>query len=57
MTTRQQDKEFADLLSDENWLDRAIDWIAANLNPGDVFSDEQLSERAINNDFIAPGSE
>ena len=33
-------------------LDDAIDWIANNLSPEDVFSEEQLQEWALDHGFV-----
>lgn len=43
MTTARQQQEFADrLLPTTGLLDEAIDWIASNLGPTDVFPGEEL---------------
>lgn len=47
-TTARQDSDFAEEMRSnvevsKKALGYAIDWIAANLEPGDVFDDKQLS--------------
>ena len=49
MATTQQNRDFADEMLIQYPLDRAIQWIKANLSPGDVFDEEQLAEHARNN--------
>lgn len=51
MTSSQQDKAFLEEVIPTNLLDSAIDWISNNLEPGDVFSKDQLREWARANDF------
>jgi hypothetical protein len=54
MTTAQQDRAFiADIIS-ASLLEEAIDWIASNLNPDDVFPDSDLEEWAERNGYELP---
>lgn len=51
-TTAKQDRDFiADLI---NWrlLEEAIDWIARHMEPGDVFSEDQLAAWAKENGYV-----
>lgn len=49
MATASQNRDFADEMLVQHPLDRAVEWIKANLPPGDVFDDEQLAEHVRNN--------
>ncbi len=49
MATASQNRDFADEMLVKYPLDQAIEWIKANLSPGDVFDEEQLAEHARNN--------
>jgi hypothetical protein len=49
MATAQQNRDFADEMLVQYPLDQAIEWIKANLSPGDVFDEEQLTEHTRNN--------
>lgn len=50
MTTSRQDASFAEhLFGDTEWLEKAIDWINANLDPSDVFHEDKLKQWAENN--------
>ena len=51
-TTHKQDKEFVSAIISAHLLEEAIEWIANNLSPEDVFSVEQLSDWATDNGFI-----
>jgi len=46
MATCQQNIEFQDRLFPKYPLDVALDWIAANLEPHDVFDSEQIAQDA-----------
>lgn len=46
-----QSLEFRDKVISETLLEKASDWIQENLDPEDVFSDEQLSTWALHNGF------
>jgi hypothetical protein len=46
MTTPRQNADFVNHLLPAEPLGAAIEWIKANLSPGDVFSEEQLAEHA-----------
>ena len=48
-----QERDFIAALIPCSLLDEAVDWIASNLNPGDVFPDHDLREWAEKNGFIA----
>lgn len=50
----RQNKDFRDQLISESLLENALDWIANNLPPEDVFSEAQLEEWAIDTGFIKP---
>jgi hypothetical protein len=49
MATAQQNRDFADEMLVQYPLDQAIEWIKANLSPGDVLDEEQLAEHTRNN--------
>ena len=53
MTTIEQDRAFLrdNQLVPDNVLELAVDWIAANMNPDDVFSAEDLKTWAFDNGF------
>ena len=51
-TNAKQNQAFADCLL-PNWpLDEAVHWIQNNLEPEDVFSDEQLEDWAEMNGYV-----
>lgn len=55
-TTAREDQDFADemqsnIVVSKKALGYAIDWIAANLTPGDVFSDKDLEAWAEANGY------
>jgi len=60
MPTNSQDKSFADEMKDlideikmsATTLDRAIEWMADNLSPDDVFSEKQLKHWAESNGYV-----
>lgn len=62
MPTNSQDKEFATEMKDSvdevdvkmshSALDNAIAWIAKNLDPDDVFTNESLETWAENNGYV-----
>uniref|UniRef100_A0A6M3KFZ1 Uncharacterized protein n=1 Tax=viral metagenome TaxID=1070528 RepID=A0A6M3KFZ1_9ZZZZ len=52
MTTVKQDQEFVKHLISEELLEIAIEWIADNLEPEDVFSEKALIEWAKSAGFI-----
>lgn len=52
MTSDRQDKAFVEYLISSALLEDAIDWVKSNMEPEDVFSTQQLSEWAINSDFV-----
>ena len=56
-TTYQQDRAFRDALVDTNLLQMAIDWIASNLDPDDVFEADTLESWAKDNGFIEANQE
>ena len=58
MTTVKEDSYFAsemqsyiETTASNGALENAIDWIAKNLNPDDVFSDDQLDSWAKNKGY------
>jgi len=51
MITLQQEREFMEAISPN--LDQAIEWIKHNLNPQDVFDEEDLIEWAEDNGFFS----
>jgi hypothetical protein len=51
-TTAQQDREFLGTIINSTLLEEAIEWIANNMNPEDVFSESQLDEWAVDNDWV-----
>jgi len=51
MTSIYQDKDFLESMIGEYLLERAIEWIASNLKPSDVFDDKALENWAIKNGF------
>lgn len=52
MATRQQNYEFTDSMLGTTPLNSAIEWIANNLAPEDVFDSKQLEAWAAENDFV-----
>ncbi len=53
MPTSSQDQSFAEAIVDyRNLLDNAIEWIAKNLNPSDVFSDKDLETWAEGEGYV-----
>jgi len=51
MTTYKQREMFVERVISTSLLNDAVDWIAEQLSPEDVFSVEQLSEWALDNEF------
>jgi hypothetical protein len=51
MAGYKQNKDFAETILPQYLLDEAIDWINKNMEPEDVFSDEQLKLWALNSGF------
>jgi len=49
MASARHNADFANHLFSTNLLDTAIEWIKANLSPGDVFDERHLAEHARNN--------
>lgn len=52
MTTYRQDQDFLDSVISDTLLEDAIEWIQSNMHPEDVFSDDQLTDWALDNDFV-----
>lgn len=50
-TTKENDK-FIKYIISNSLLDEALDWIANNLEPGEVFNEVQLSIWAKDNGFV-----
>ena len=57
MTTVQEDRSFIAAVISDRLLEESIEWIANNLKPSEVFSEEQLCEWAIDNGFELPEPE
>jgi hypothetical protein len=51
VTTTKQDQNFKDEVISRTLLEDAIEWIAKNMEPEDVFSDGQLKAWAFSNGF------
>ena len=55
-----QIKDFAELLQDEipfsSFLPMAVDWVAANLRPEDVFPESELDSWAEDNGWTKEGA-
>ena len=49
MASARHNTDFTNHLFPADLLDTAIEWIKANLSPGDVFDERQLAEHARNN--------
>jgi hypothetical protein len=54
-TTYKQDKEFIDAIFPKDLLEQAIDWIGANMEPEDVFSEQRLTDWAKDIGMVAGG--
>lgn len=52
MTTYSQDKTFISEVIGSDLLQNAINWIAQNLSPDDVFADSELEEWAEDNGYV-----
>lgn len=50
-TTSQQDRDFLSAVIDSRLLESEVDWIASNMEPGDVFSRKQLESWAESNGY------
>ena len=50
-TSTQDNQSFTNNIMERNPLDKAIDWIADNMVPEDVFSQKQLEEWALESGF------
>lgn len=50
-TTTKQDRDFIDNVVPALLLESAIEWIRLNMSPEDVFSESDLEEWALDNDF------
>lgn len=46
-----EERSFRDAIANPSALDNAISWIGANLNPEDIFSDEDLNDWALKHGF------
>ena len=51
MPNIKQDEDFVHEMIPYNMLEMAIGWIAYNLNPEDVFKEEDLEKWALENGF------
>ena len=52
MASYKENKQFLSSVINENLLDEAINWIKSNMNPDDVFDEDQLEEWAKDNGFV-----
>lgn len=52
MSTVKQDADFIKEVIPTSLLELALDWIANNMEPEDVFDDEALSEWAMASGFV-----
>ena len=52
MTTSEQDQEFLEDAGLDTLLEQAVDWIAANLKPDDVFDSKTLESWAEANGWV-----
>ena len=57
MTTTKQDRNFLDEVVGSELLAKAIEWIAQNMEPEDVFSERQLKEWAENAGLVEENSQ
>ena len=51
MTTAKQDRDFISAMVSDSLLEDSIEWIGSNMNPEDVFTEEQLRDWAENNEM------
>jgi hypothetical protein len=51
-TTYLQDKEFLNAVIGDSILEPAIEWIASNMDPEEVFDDRKLETWAENNGYV-----
>jgi hypothetical protein len=51
-TSAQQDKDFLGAMICPTLLEEAIEWIGNNMSPEDVFSECQLDEWAVDNEWV-----
>lgn len=56
-TSAFQDEKFIRQVIDRGLLEKAMDWIANEFLPGDVFSNRVLTEWAEENGFVKPGDQ
>jgi len=52
MATSKENAEFAELILERYPLDTAIEYIAKNLNPSEVFGENELGQWALDNGFV-----
>lgn len=52
LDNERQNLDFREYIIPFNILDDAVHWIVSNLPPEDVFSTDQLSEWALENEFV-----
>jgi len=52
MTSAEEDREFITEMISSTLLEDAMAWIGMNLNPGDVFGDDDLKEWAESNGYV-----
>jgi len=54
MPSLYQIRGFRDLIMPETALEHCIDWIQENLEPDEVFSEEELAKWALDNGYTKP---
>lgn len=52
-TTQKQDRNFLDEIIGSGLLERAVEWISSNMEPEDVFSQQQIRVSAQQNNMPA----
>ena len=57
MTTVRQDSEFKDAIVPSSLLEEAIEWIKSNMEPEDVFNDDDLKTWAEDSGYTKEVSE
>ncbi len=53
-TSHRHETDFRDALISSNLLEEAIEWIAKNLSPEDVFGEDKLDRWAGDNGYVIP---
>ena len=57
MTTRSEKSQFIESIVSSDLLDNAIEWIQNNMEPYEIFTDEQLGNWAEGHDFVRKDEE